>query len=60
MPRIASWKELPAAARDHLVERLHDRNISMDDLNRLRLWIETRPEVPAGMWFGFRLVQAVR
>jgi hypothetical protein len=30
---------------------MHDRNISLDDLNRLRVWLETRPNVPEGPWF---------
>jgi hypothetical protein len=36
MPQIEIWPRIPAAIRDHLVERMHDRNISLDDLNRLR------------------------
>ena len=51
MPQIETWSRLLAAIRDHLVERLHDRNISLHDLNRLRLWIETKPEVPEGPWY---------
>ncbi len=51
MPRIETWSRLPPALRDHLVERMRDRNISVDDLNQLRLWIETRPEVPEGRWY---------
>ena len=42
---------MPAAVREHLVERMRDRNISLDDLNRLRLWVEAKPEVPEGAWF---------
>ena len=30
---------------------MHDGNISLDDLNRLRLWIESQPEVPNGDWY---------
>lgn len=30
---------------------MHDRNLSLDDLNRLRVWLETRPNVPEGPWF---------
>lgn len=30
---------------------MHDRNISLDDLNRRRVWLETRPNVPEGRWF---------
>jgi len=51
MPRIENWSRLPPAVRHHLVERMRDRNISIDDLNRLRLWIETKPEVPEGQWY---------
>jgi hypothetical protein len=49
MPQIETWPRIPAAIRDHLVERMHDRNVGLDDLNRLRL--ETRPNVPEGPWF---------
>jgi hypothetical protein len=51
MPQIESWPRIPAAIRAHLAERMRDRNISLDDLNRLRLWLETRPIVPTGPWF---------
>ena len=30
---------------------MHDRNLSLDDLNRLRVWLETRPNVTEGPWF---------
>jgi hypothetical protein len=51
MPQIGTWPRIPVAIRDHLVERMHDRNISLDDLNSLRVWLETRPNVPEGRWF---------
>ena len=51
MPKIATWSQLPPTIRDHLVERMRDRNITLDDLNKLRLWIESTPEVPEGEWF---------
>jgi hypothetical protein len=51
MPQIEIWPRIPAAIRDHLVERMHDRNVGVDDLNRLRVWLETRPNVPEGRWF---------
>ncbi len=51
MPRIEIWSRLPQALRDHLVERMRDRNISVDDLNQLRLWVESKPEVPEGQWY---------
>jgi hypothetical protein len=48
---IKTWRELPAAVRDHLVERMHDRRIGLDDLNQLRLWMESKPDVPDGPWY---------
>ena len=51
MPKVETWDNLPVAVRQHLVQRMHDRSISMDDLYKLRLWIESKPEVPAGEWY---------
>jgi len=43
---IETWSRLPRAVRDHLVERMHERNIGLEDLNQLRLWMESKPDVP--------------
>jgi hypothetical protein len=51
VPQIETWPRFPAAIRDHLVERMRDRKISLQDLNQLRLWIESRPEVPEEPWY---------
>jgi hypothetical protein len=51
MPKIANWDHLPAAVRQHLIDRMRDRAISLTDLNQLRLWIESEPEVPEGDWY---------
>jgi len=51
MPQIESWPRFTAAIRDHLIERMRDRNISLDDLNQLRVWLETKPIVPTGKWY---------
>jgi hypothetical protein len=51
MPKIAGWSEFPEGIRGHLIERMRDRRITLEDLNRLRLWIESDPEVPDGMWY---------
>ena len=48
MPQLERWDSLPEAVRQHLIERMRDRAISISDLNQLRLWVETRPEVPDG------------
>ena len=51
MPRIAHWDNLPANVRQHLIDRMRDRAISTADLNQLRLWIASQPEVPEGDWY---------
>jgi hypothetical protein len=51
MPNIERWEDLPEGIRQHLIDRMHDRAISLADLNKLRLWIETRPEVPETDWY---------
>ncbi len=51
MPRIAPWDKLPPNVRQHLIDRMRDRAISLADFNQLRLWIETQPEVPPGDWY---------
>ena len=51
MPAIARWAQIPPTIRDHLVERMCDRHISLADLNRLRVWIDSAPEVPEGLWY---------
>ncbi len=51
MPQIETWSRLPAGIRAHLVERMRDRNMTLDDLNRLRLWIESKPHVPEEAWY---------
>jgi hypothetical protein len=51
MPQLERWDNLPEAVRRHLIERMRDREISISDLNKLRLWVETRPEAPEGDWY---------
>ena len=51
MPRIEVWDSFPAAIQRHLAERMRDRSITVADLNQLRLWIESSPEVPHGEWY---------
>jgi len=51
MTKIAQWGNLPTGVREHLIERMRDRAISIGDLNQLRLWIDSQPEVPEGDWF---------
>jgi hypothetical protein len=45
------WGEMPKPLRDHLVTRLTERRITINDLKALQFWIETEPEVPDEDWF---------
>ncbi|HZS56433.1 MAG TPA: hypothetical protein VFA65_18655 [Bryobacteraceae bacterium] len=51
MPKIENWSTLPHAIQQHLIERMRDRKITVGDLNRLRSWIDSNPEVPEGEWY---------
>jgi hypothetical protein len=50
MPKI-QWANLPTALRDHLIDRLRERKITVEDLYQLKLWRETEPEAPDGPWY---------
>ena len=51
MPKIARWAELPPNVRQHLIDRMRDRDITISDLNQLRAWIESEPQVPEEDWY---------
>jgi Berberine and berberine like len=51
VPRI-QWTSLPPALRQHLFDRLREREITVDDLYRLKLWRESEPEAPGGGSLG--------
>ena len=50
MPKI-QWTNLPPALRDHLFERLRERKIKVEDLYKLKLWRESEPDAPEGVWW---------
>ncbi len=50
MPKI-QWNNLPSDLRDHLFERARERKISIEDLFKLKLWRETEPHAPDGLWY---------
>ncbi len=50
MPKI-QWKNLPENLRDHLFQRLAEREIGTEDLYKLKLWRESEPEAPEGLWY---------
>ena len=51
MPKIESWNNFTEGVRQHLIDRMRDRGISISDLNQLRLWIDSNPGVPEGDWY---------
>ena len=51
MPKIEPWDKLPENVRRHLIDRMRDRAISITDLNQLRVWIDSQPDVPEGDWY---------
>ena len=50
MPKIR-WTGLPPALRDHLFERLRERKITVEDLYQLKVWRESNPDAPEGLWY---------
>ncbi len=51
MPKIETRSNLPPGVCKRLIDRMRDRAIGIADLNRLRLWIDSRPEVPEDDWY---------
>lgn len=50
MPKIQG-KDLPAALRGHLFDRLRERKISAEDVYQLKVWRESEPDAPEGPGF---------
>lgn len=50
MPKI-QWADLPPALRQHLFDRVAERKITSEDLYKLKLWRESEPDAPEGLWF---------
>jgi hypothetical protein len=50
MPKI-QWTNLPTALREHLFDRLAEREITVEDLHQLKLWRESAPDAPEGEWY---------
>jgi hypothetical protein len=44
MPKI-QWTGLPPALRDHLFERLAERQITAEDLYKLKMWANLSPKL---------------
>jgi hypothetical protein len=50
MPKVRR-RNLPRPLLAHLLERIHNRSVTIDQLQWLYDWLETEPEVPEGDWF---------
>ena len=50
MPKVR-WTDLPPNLRRHLFDRVADRQIQAADLYALKLWRESKPDAPAGLWY---------
>jgi hypothetical protein len=59
MPKI-EWRNLPPELRDHLFTRCAEREITTDDLYRLKEWQESSPDAPErAMVQRLRIIQCV-
>ncbi|MGC3989643.1 MAG: hypothetical protein QM796_08200 [Chthoniobacteraceae bacterium] len=50
MPKVRR-KDVPRAVFAHLLARIHEREISSDQLGLLAEWLDKEPEVATGKWF---------
>ena len=49
--KLNRWSDFPRGVQRHLSERLLSRKITSDDLNELRVWVESQPDVPETAWY---------
>ena len=50
MPKVR-FVNLPRPLWEHILERVAQRSITLDDLQRLRSWVVTEPWAPDGDWY---------
>lgn len=50
MPKIR-FVNLPRPLWQHILERVAERAITLEDLQRLRAWVVSEPEAPDGDWY---------
>ncbi|TAN23011.1 MAG: hypothetical protein EPN33_05825 [Acidobacteria bacterium] len=48
---MARWDAFPPALRRHLMERMRERGIGLEDLYELMHWVRSAPLVPDGDWY---------
>jgi len=49
LPKIRSNR--PRPVWKHLLDRVQDREITLDDLSRLQQWVKSEPQAPEGEWY---------
>lgn len=49
--RHGSWRSCIESTSVPLFDRVADRQISAEDLYKLKLWRESEPEAPDGSWY---------
>ncbi len=49
--KIAKWRDFPDPLKLHIQQRVRERKITIQDLQRLEFWVRTDPEIPEGDWF---------
>jgi len=50
MPKIQR-RNVPRAVIEHLVRRVRERHVPIDELQAFAKWLDTNPTVPIGPWF---------
>jgi hypothetical protein len=50
MPQVLR-RNLPPALYEHLLDRIQQRQITAEQLRKMLIWLDSRPEVPPGKWF---------
>lgn len=50
MPKVLR-RNIPPALLKHLLDRIAERSIAVDQLGLLADWLDTEPDVPENKWF---------
>jgi hypothetical protein len=49
--RLNRWSNFPPGIKQHLQQCLLERKITLDDLDKLRVWVDSDPDLPQAPWF---------
>jgi hypothetical protein len=50
LPKI-NRRNVPPGIFRHLLDRISDRRIAADQLEKLARWLDGEPEIPEGLWY---------